>query len=135
MNHRMKIGIGLSAAIAIAVTGTAFAGVRLTPDVSVDPTTHTASGAFGTARRVAGSQFISCDADTSLAYDSVVHCAAMDSRGNYGECIYPSDDRPVRLFATMNPDSYVKFKWLVVNGTSICSYIQVINSSEYESKR
>lgn len=140
MNQRIKLAIALAALIAIALTGTAFAGVRLTADVSVDPTTQTASGAFGTARRITGGQYIFCDADAPAPQpgslpNPTVHCAAMDLRGNFGECIYPGDDRPVGMLDTINPDSFIKFKWMVINGTSICSYMQVINSSEYEPKR
>ena len=60
-----------------------------------------------------------------------------DPAGHQVSCIYPinpGDNRPGMTLSTINPDSYISFKWMVHNSLNYCTYFQVVNSSEYEPK-
>jgi hypothetical protein len=145
MNKIARIGFGCAVGlVAVTSAGKAGAGLRSAPNVTINTSTQTASGAMGTARRISGGQYISCDA-TGSTWD--VHCVAQQPNGARVECTLPGvlpgyppgtlpDDRQVTTIGAMNPDSYITFKYMTLSGVSgyTCGFIQIVNSSEYEPK-
>jgi hypothetical protein len=129
MQRTIKVALAVIA-VGTMLSGTAVAGKKSYPQVSVNLSTRTASGALSTARASGDTkQVIGCYVTHTPGTPSVV-CSATNANGDHASCAIASTRAGITV-GSINPDSYVVFQWDASNN---CSYIQVVNSSEYEPK-
>jgi hypothetical protein len=109
----------------------AHAGYRGTYAVTINLTSHVASGSLGSARNSADAlEYIGC---AIYGYPGSIsaQCAAYDANANYAYCT-ASDPALVEAARSVSGDSWLQFQW--DQTTQECTGIVVRNQSSFEPK-
>lgn len=139
----------LGAVSAGAFEHSAHAGATKSGTVSVDTTNMVANGAMGTASRSTNGDYIGCTIRANPSaqglLDGVVFgsCTAAHKSAlgtiTSATCDITAKSAMASMLAMMtgllNPDSFIQFKWKVVNGSKVCTNLRIANDSRYASKK
>jgi hypothetical protein len=119
----------LIAALAVVVmTGSGWAGLKISSAVFISTTNSYAYGSMGSARASAdANQNIGCDSYNSGGSSLYGYCHAQDSAGLYKQCFWQGASYASTV-ASAAPGSSIWFYW-DTNGN--CTFIEVSNGSQY----
>ena len=127
-NRKATLAIVAAGALTALVGASAWAGQRLTSNVSIDTGDREAAGSVGSARNSSDStQYIGCRVSSGLSAFESASCFARNTAGTTVTC-FTTNPTAVHILGQVGSTSRILFSW---DTAGTCTDVTVINSSQY----